>query len=93
MGQDLNLGTPAGQRPQRCAFDHAWQPTQRLDGEEADARGVSVDEYRSYAGSHHPIGRVGRPEEIANVVVFLASEESSYMTGSLVVVDGGFTSR
>jgi len=69
-----------------------WVET-RMFRQEADARGVSVDEYRSYAGSHHPIGRVGRPEEIANVVVFLASEESSYMTGSLVVVDGGFTSR
>ncbi len=37
--------------------------------------------------------RVGRPEEIANVILLLASEESSYMTGSIVVVDGGLTAQ
>lgn len=40
-----------------------------------------------------PIGRQGYPNEIGNVVVFLASDESSFMTGSAVVVDGGMTAK
>ncbi len=37
-----------------------------------------------------PLGRLGKPEELANLVVFLASEKASYITGTVVQVDGGF---
>jgi 3-oxoacyl-[acyl-carrier protein] reductase len=39
----------------------------------------------------HPIGRIGEPEEIANVIIFLLTDDASFMTGAVVSVDGGQT--
>ena len=58
---------------------------------EADIRGVSLDELLKARVRDIPLQRLGRPEEIASVVVFLASQQSSYMTGTCVTVDGGVT--
>jgi NAD(P)-dependent dehydrogenase (short-subunit alcohol dehydrogenase family) len=41
----------------------------------------------------HPIGRIGRPEEIADSIVWLASDRSSFVTGAAIAVDGGYTAR
>lgn len=53
--------------------------------------GQLPEETRSHMVSRQPIGRLLRPEEIANVVLFLAGDGSSAMTGSIVNVDGGYT--
>ncbi len=47
---------------------------------------------RREAGMLHALWRIGQPEEVARLAVFLASDEASFMTGSAVVVDGGFGS-
>lgn len=41
----------------------------------------------------HPIGRLGKPEDVANAALFLASEESSFVTGTALFVDGGYTAQ
>lgn len=55
----------------------------RAGGDEAAARAAFV--------SRQPMGRIGRPSEIANIAVMLASNESTFMTGSNIVVDGGMS--
>jgi 3-oxoacyl-[acyl-carrier protein] reductase len=50
-----------------------------------------VEEARRRWLSHVPLGRAARPEEIAHVIVFLASERASFVTGTVVHVDGGAT--
>jgi NAD(P)-dependent dehydrogenase (short-subunit alcohol dehydrogenase family) len=47
--------------------------------------------HESWLSSARPAGRLGTPEEIAAAIVFVASEKASYMTGSELVIDGGYT--
>jgi len=51
--------------------------------------GLSRDDFVTKAGQDVPLGRVGTAEEFANVMVFLASERASYVTGTAIQVDGG----
>ena len=58
--------------------------------DDAEARGLSWEAYLE-AAADRPMGRIGQPEEIARAALFLASDDSSFMTGAIVAVDGGGT--
>ena len=60
-----------------------------LDEAKAEREGRSVEEVAAESTSSIPVGRYGRPEEYGDVVAFLASERASYITGSVIRVDGG----
>ncbi len=57
-----------------------------LEGSVPDSRALLAS-----FGAHHPIGRSAQPEEIADVIAFLCSPQSSFVTGSVLMADGGYT--
>jgi NAD(P)-dependent dehydrogenase (short-subunit alcohol dehydrogenase family) len=74
-----------GRRGIRC---NAIAPgTVRTPAQEA----VSTDESRRASAEATMIGRIGEPEDVAAVVVFLASAAAAFITGTVIVVDGGTT--
>jgi NAD(P)-dependent dehydrogenase (short-subunit alcohol dehydrogenase family) len=48
---------------------------------------------RDFINVQHPLGRMAEADEVARVIVFLAGEEASFLTGSIVAADGGYTAR
>ena len=53
----------------------------------------NITEAEEQVRNKHPLGRIGKPEEVANLIWFLCSDEASFMTGSIVSVDGGYTAQ
>jgi 3-oxoacyl-[acyl-carrier protein] reductase len=62
---------------------------EELDQITAQKSGKPLDEVKRASAASVPLGRIGRPEELANLVVFLASAAASYITGQAITVDGG----
>lgn len=71
--------------PGYTATDRLWQ----LAEKRAQAGGITPEEAMAQMGSGTPAGRVGRPEELAALVAFLAGEPAAYISGSSITVDGG----
>jgi NAD(P)-dependent dehydrogenase (short-subunit alcohol dehydrogenase family) len=60
-----------------------------MEREDARTKGWTWDEYVRWAAEDRPIARIASPDEVARAVVFLASDESSFITGTALPVDGG----
>lgn len=67
-----------------------WTP---LVEEHLKTTGADPDEARKATAALHPIGHMGEPDDIAWAIVYLASDESKFVTGSELVVDGGYTAH
>lgn len=70
-------------------FVDRWMETGYFEGSDP----VTLEEAIKESSSYIPMGRFGRPEEIANAVLFLASDEASFVTGHLLLADGGNTAQ
>ncbi len=66
-----------------------WTPLiERLLAQEKDPEAA-----KAVIAARHPLGRFAKPEEIAEAILFLASEEASFVTGAVLPVDGGYTAK
>ena len=67
-----------------------WTPLVADLGKASDG---GVDDFRRQLDARHPIGHVGEPDDIAYGALYLASDESTFVTGSELVIDGGYTAQ
>lgn len=64
-----------------------------LAEKEAYDSGLTIEQYLEKVSKMHPIGRIGKPEDVAYMSLYLASNESSWVTGAEFTVDGGYTAQ
>lgn len=70
---------------------YIWTPM--VEHHLRDSGATDLDAARKEVGLLHPLGHMGEPDDIAWGVVYLASDESKFVTGSALVIDGGYTAR
>ena len=70
---------------------YIWTPM--VEGHLRNSGVTDMEAGRRDLAALHPIGRVGEPDDIAWGVVYLASDESAFVTGAQLVIDGGYTAR
>lgn len=70
---------------------YIWTPM--VEGHLRASGATDMDAARDEVGRLHPLGHMGEPDDIAWGVVYLASDESKFMTGAELVIDGGYTAR
>ena len=61
--------------------------------QDAAERGMNLAEYEEEMAKDHPIGHLGRPEDIASAYLYLASDEAAFITGTTLMADGGYTAK
>ena len=59
--------------------------------ERSQKTGASVEDLRKGLDAMHPIGHIGEPEDIAYGVLYLVSDEAKFVTGTELIIDGGYT--
>lgn len=57
----------------------------------ANKTGISLEQIEMEEANQQPLGRIGKPEEIANLVYFIAEDTAGFMTGAVIPIDGGYT--
>ncbi|MDR6515682.1 SDR family NAD(P)-dependent oxidoreductase [Chryseobacterium camelliae] len=84
VGLTKNIGAEYEQKNIRCnAVGPAYIETPLLESIDGDMKDALV--------AKHPMGRLGKPQEVAELVLFLSSDKASFMTGAYYLVDGGYT--
>ena len=74
-----------------CPGNIATQRLMSLIEERARAQGVAMEQLVAVEEARVPMGFLGEPEDVANLVAFLASDQARFITGTTVQVDGGST--
>ena len=88
---DAMIYAPDGIRVNSIHPGYIWTPM--VEGHLRNSGVADMEAGRRDLAALHPLGRVGEPDDIAWGVVYLASDESRFMTGAQLVIDGGYTAR